>query len=175
MKQTQLNEYFAATWQPALSTYRSSKYTTIAEKIQDTEYLLDVGCGLNPFKQLVKNCYGIDPANPAADEMTAIQDFVAPRLYDVATCLGSINFGNEARIAEHIACVVQCLTPESRIYWRLNPGRYDHGNATCKDIEFFPWTFTKLRKYAALHGYTQTNEAVEDSEDILRLYAEWHR
>lgn len=108
----------------------------------------------------------------AADEMTAIQDFVAPRLYDVATCLGSINFGNEARIAEHIACVVQCLTPESR---RLNPGRYDHGNATCKDIEFFPWTFTKLRKYAALHGYTQTNEAVEDSEDILRLYAEWHR
>ena len=101
-----------------------------------------MGCGSNPFKQLVKNCYGIDPANPAADEMTAIQDFVALQLYDVATCLGSINLGNEERIAAHIDCVVRCMRPVIHNRWRLNSRRCNHGNATCEDI---------LRLYADRH------------------------
>ncbi len=171
-----LHDYFANTWRPALTTYSNSKYENIANNINDNEYLLDVGCGDNPFKSLVKNCHGIDPYNALADEQVSIEEFVPSRLYNVATCLGSINFGtDETYIAQQIEKVVSCLTPSSRIYWRVNPGRRDHSTAECMHIDFFPWTFTKLRKYAELHGYTQTNEHYEDSENVLRLYAEWHR
>ena len=61
-------------------------------------------------------------------------------LFDVATCLGSINFGSIDVISKQIAKVVSCLKPKSRVYWRLNPGRQDHPNRFCENIDYFPWT-----------------------------------
>ena len=58
--------------------------------------------------------------------------------FDVAFCLGSINFGNESNILNQIECVINCLNPQARIYWRCNPGLHDHGNEECETIEFFP-------------------------------------
>lgn len=170
-----LNNYFRHHWKPAMSAYSASSYSKIASQISDTDYLLDVGCGHNPFKTLVTHCYGIDPANDAADEQVSIDQFVPPRQYNVITCLGSINFGSEDLIANQIQKVVKCLTDHGTIFWRLNPGRTDHGNELCQQIPFFPWTFEKLQQFADQHGFQQINEFVDSDSQVIRLYAEWHR
>lgn len=168
-----LNWYFENHWQPATDTYQSSAYENIASQVGDHEYLLDVGCGHNPFKQLVKNCHGIDPANSSADEQVTIEDFIPTRQYDVITCLGSINFGSEFAIRKQLDKVVSCLATPGKIFWRLNPGRIDHGNQYCQQIDFFPWTLSKLREFAAEYGFDQTDEQTEIGKTVTRLYAKW--
>lgn len=175
LDQNFLNDYFRNHWKPSLTANHASSYESISSDILDSEYLLDVGCGDNKFKQLVKNCHGIDPANDLADEQVTIEDFVPTRKYDVATCLGSINFGDEETIAEQIKKVVSCLTDNSRIYWRLNPGRKDHDSALCNQIPFFPWTFEKLAEFAAVHNFVQVNQTLDEHERVVRLYAEWRK
>lgn len=170
-----LNDYFENHWKPSLTAYHASSYENIAKNILDTQYLLDVGCGDNPFKHLVKNSYGIDPANNAADEKISIEDFVSTKKYDVITCLGSINFGDEEIISKQIEKVVSCLSNEGRIFWRLNPGRKDHDNELCNRVPFFPWTFEKLKEFSELHNFKQLNESIDQDNNVIRLYAEWHR
>lgn len=170
-----LNDYFENHWKPSLTAYHASSYENIAKNILDTQYLLDVGCGDNPFKHLVKNSYGIDPANNAADEKISIENFVSTKKYDVITCLGSINFGDEEIISKQIEKVVSCLSNEGRIFWRLNPGRKDHDNELCNRVPFFPWTFEKLKEFSELHNFKQLNESIDQDNNVIRLYAEWHR
>jgi len=170
-----LNEYFGKHWAPSVTAYKNSSYETIAGKIKDDEWLLDAGCGFNPFKKLVKNVVGIDPAMDQADYKVTIEDYTPDRQFDVATCLGSINFGDESVVSRQIEKVVSCLKPASRIYWRLNPGRKDHADPLCEKVDFFPWDFDKLRAFADQHGFKQTNCEYETDGKVIRLYAEWHR
>jgi hypothetical protein len=169
-----LNEYFSKHWVSGDSRGLTSP-ARISTFINDDEWLLDVGCGTNPFKSLVKNVIGIDPAFAQADYKCTIEEYEPNRLFDVATCLGSINFGTSEIIERQIEKVVSCLTPSSRIYWRLNPGRRDHDNKQCLDISFFPWTFDKLNVFAKKHNYVQTVEKIDEHLTRPRLYAEWHR
>lgn len=152
-----------------------SSYQTIAEKIHPTERVLDVGCGFNIGKTLINNLVGIDPAFPSADYQVTIEDYQPDQLFDVALCLGSINFGTEDVIARQIEKVVSCLNKRSWIYWRLNPGRKDHVDPACQQVDFFPWSFDRLRSFAVQHGYTQYNEQEERNANTVRLYAEWRR
>ena len=122
-----------------------------------------------------KNIIGIDPAFDQADVKCTIEEYVPDRLFDVATCLGSINFGTIETIEEQIDKVVSCLKPVSRIYWRLNPGRKDHNNEECNQVPFFPWTFEILRQFAVTHNYIQTVEEFDAHVSRPRLYAEWHK
>jgi len=172
--QTLLNQYFAKNWNPGKGRGLTS-HERLATLIGNDEWILDAGCGTNPFKELGKQVVGVDPAFDQADIKCTIEEYVPDRQFDVATCLGSINFGSEDVIARQIAKVVSCLKPKSRIYWRLNPGRHDHDNEECADVPFFPWTFEKLRDYAIQHNYTQTVEEIDEHPTRPRLYAEWHR
>jgi len=169
-----LNNYFANHWL-AGRTKGITSPEEISKFIKEDEWLLDVGCGDNPFKNIVKNVVGIDPAFDQADIKCTIEEYVPNRLFDVATCLGSINFGSIDVIENQIAKVVSCLKPNSRIYWRLNPGRHDHGNDECNQVPFFPWTFEILKSFAEQHNYTQTVEEIDMHILRPRLYAEWHR
>jgi len=169
-----LNEYFSKHWVSGTSRGLTNP-VRISSFIKDEEWLLDVGCGVNPFKSLVKNVIGIDPAFDQADFKCTIEEYQPNRLFDVATCLGSINFGNAEIIERQIDKVVSCLAPSSKIYWRLNSGRHDHGNTECLAIPFFPWTFEKLNVFAKKHNYIQTVELVDQHLTRPRLYAEWHR
>lgn len=172
MNQTLLNEYFSTVWKSELNIYKYSGLQLI-DKIRPNEQVIDVGCGFNEFKQYIPNLVGIDPANPAADVITTIEDFKGNIYkFDVAFCLGSINFGTEDIILEQIRCVINLLNKRSRIYWRCNPGLHDHNNQECKDIVFYPWTEQKLINHASLFGYS-VKEIQIDSKD--RLYAEWIR
>jgi hypothetical protein len=137
---------------------------------------LDVGCGPNPFKGRIANLTGIDPAFDQADVKMSIEYFAADNVnhnrFDVAFCLGSINFGTEVNILNQITTVVSCLRPTARIYWRCNPGIADHSNEECKDINFFPWTIDKHVKYSELFGFRLITCCWDTGN---RIYAEWSR
>jgi hypothetical protein len=173
--QEYLNDYFRHHWQPSVDAYNYSAYDVIAKKILPHEWLLDVGCGANPFRGLVKNVIGIDPARDEADFRVTIEEFYATKKFDVAVCLGSLNFGTDAVISRQIQRVVDCLKPTARIYWRLNPGRHDHASERCQGIPFYNWSHRRLQDFAALHNFHQYNEQSETNGSVVRLYAEWHR
>ena len=171
MKQEDLNNYFSTVWRSNLAQYKYSGWALI-DKIKPTELVLDVGCGFNEYKSHIPNLVGIDPANSCADYQVRIEDFQVPSCFDVAFCLGSINFGGGANIISQIKSVVDCLKPQARIYWRCNPGLADHGNQECKDIEFYPWTIEKHVEFADLFKFKLV-KACWDTNN--RIYAEWSR
>jgi hypothetical protein len=118
---------------------------------------------------------GVDPARDEADVQCTIEDFYATRRFHVATCLGSINFGDDAVVGQQINKIVNCLHNHSRVFWRLNPGRRDHASERCQGIPFYPWSHQKLQTWAELHDFRQTNEQEETNGQVIRLYAEWYR
>ena len=171
MKQQDLDNYFSTVWQSNINQYKYSGWALV-DKINPGELVLDVGCGFNEFKHRVPMLVGIDPANEQADFQTPIEHFRTDIKFDVAFCLGSINFGNEINIVNQIAHVIACLKPQSRIYWRCNPGLADHNNDACKDIEFFPWTLDKHVKYSEQFGFRLMTCKWDNAN---RIYAEWSR
>ncbi len=162
--------YFSTIWKPNLNQYKYSGWT-LADKVKPEELVLDVGCGTNLFKGKIKNLVGIDPAFYQADYQTTIENFTTDKKFDVAFCLGSINFGNKLTIMNQIACVVNCLNPTARIYWRCNPGLADHGNEECKNIDFYPWSIDEHVKLSELFGF----RLITCCWDTDRIYAEWSR
>jgi SAM-dependent methyltransferase len=175
MKQQDLDKYFSTIWKFDLSQYNYSGWQLI-DKIQPHELVLDVGCGTNLFKSHIANLIGVDPAFDEADVKSSIESFAADTSnhskFDVAFCLGSINFGNEANILNQIEHVVKLLKPHARIYWRCNPGLADHGNDECTSINFYPWTIEKQIEFAERFGFN-CNLIRWDINN--RIYAEWHR
>lgn len=174
MNQDELNKYFSTIWRPNLDQYTYSGWALV-DKIQSSELVLDVGCGHNLFKSRILNLIGIDPANESADFKLPIEYFATDDInrhkFDVAFCLGSINFGNKLNILNQIACVVNCLKPAARIYWRCNPGVADHGNEECKLIDFYPWSIDEHVKLSELFGF----KLAIACWDHNRIYAEWIR
>ena len=174
MNQEELNKYFSTTWRSNLDQYQYSGWSLV-DKIQSNESVLDVGCGHNEFKTRILNLVGVDPAFDEADVKLTIEYFAADNVnhnkFDVALCLGSINFGNKLTIMRQIACVVNCLKPTARIYWRCNPDVADHGNEECKLIDFYPWTIEEHEKLSELFGF-KLMTACWDGD---RIYAEWSR
>jgi hypothetical protein len=171
MNQRDLNNYFSTIWQSNLKQYRYSGWALV-DKIHSEELVLDVGCGFNEFKLRIPNLVGIDPANDRADFKIPIEYFRNDIKFDVAFCLGSINFGSEVNIVNQIACVVACLKPQSRIYWRCNPGLADHNNEACKGIDFYHWTIEKHIEFSELFNF-RLDVAKWDTNN--RIYAEWSR
>ncbi len=175
--QEYLNDYFRNHWRPNLDAHIYSGYEQIASKIKDHEWVLDVGCGRNPFKTLLPRVIGVDPAFDEADFMVTIEEFQATKKFDVAICLGSLNFGDDAVISRQIYKMVSHLKDHSRVYWRLNPGRRDHASEKCQGVPFYPWSHRRLQQFAELFDFKQTEEKIESKADqsVVRLYAEWHR
>jgi hypothetical protein len=169
--QQHLNNYFGNHWRGRIDQYQYSGWALL-NKVGFSESVLDVGCGENPFKGRISNLTGIDPAFDQADYRCTIEQFESNVKFDVAFCLGSINFGSESVILAQINCVVNHLKPRSRIYWRCNPGRQDHGNRECESIDFFDWSPELLAQYAEQFGF-QLTDIQNDTNN--RLYAEWQR
>jgi len=173
--QTFLNEYFSTHWRSNGHKYIYSGYAILDKINADTDTVIDIGCGANPFKGKIANLTGIDPSDIGADVVSTIEDYNTDNKYDVALCLGSINFGSDTIIANQIEKVNDLLNDKSKVFWRLNPGQQDHRNEECKQINFYPWTFDLLAEFAALYGFTQSNCAHDHNGNHMRLYAEWSR
>jgi hypothetical protein len=163
--------YFSTIWKPNLNQYKYSGWTLV-DKVKSEEHVLDVGCGTNPFKDKIINLVGIDPASDQADYQTTIENFTTDKKFDVAFCLGSINFGTEKIILHQIESVVSLLKVQSRIYWRCNPGLRDHDNQVCQEINFFPWTFQNHLDYSERFNFSCPVLAWDNNN---RIYAEWSR
>jgi hypothetical protein len=174
VNQNYLNEYFHTTWHRKNGSLDNLEKTgwALINKINPGESVVDVGCGANPFKGKIPNLIGFDPAFDQADVKCTIEEFTSDEKFDVAFCLGSINFGDVADIERQIAKVLTLLKSKARIYWRCNPGAQDHGNEECKEISFYPWTMEEHVRLAELFKF----KLVECSWDTRnRIYAEWTR
>lgn len=171
MDQLALDKYFSTHWRSNMDQYQYSGWALV-NKINLGESVLDVGCGTNPFKTRIANLTGIDPAFDTADFRCTIEEFQSNVKFNVAFCLGSINFGSEETILNQIECVVRLLTPHSRIYWRCNPGLHDHGNEHCSKIDFFAWDPDLLHQYADRFGF-RVVDLQQDKNN--RIYCEWAR
>jgi hypothetical protein len=172
-----LNKYFSDDiWKP--TPIEEWKYSglELINKIEPHEYVIDVGCGYNMFKDKIPNLLGIDSVNDEANIKISIEEF--SRLYrgdkfDVALCLGSINFGDKLVITKQISKIVSILKDTSRIYWRCNPNSRDHDNDMCAQINFFPWSEEWMIHFAKLFNYKINYMKYEPNK--VRLYCEWKR
>jgi hypothetical protein len=175
VNQQYLNEYFGNIWHkhsdPCVKQNKSG--LELLTKISPDEWIIDVGCGRNPFKGKIQNLIGIDPAFDTADVKCTIDEYQTIQRFDVALCLGSINFGSVEDIERQIAKVVSLLNPDARIYWRCNPGKNDHPDAGCQDITFYPWSFEEHVRLSAKFGFTLVECCWE--QEGRRIYAEWTR
>lgn len=172
INQTLLNQYFSTEWRGRNGQYKYGGDALIS-KINKDEVVLDVGCGENYYKGKIPFLIGIDPANDNADVKTTIEDYNPTWLkFDVAFCLGSVNFGTKEDIFTQIDKIVSLLKPKGRIYWRCNPGHKDHGTEGCQQLDIFPWTKELLIEYAFKYGFTPAT-IIDDSGN--RIYAEWVR
>lgn len=176
INQEQLNNYFGTVWRNrnrGIEEFNLTGYA-LAEKVLEGERVIDVGCGTNPFRGMIPNLVGIDPAFPEADVQLSLEDYVKQGIlqrFNVAFCLGSINFGTQEDIEHQISLLTRVLkTRNTRIYWRCNPGQRDHGNPECETIPFYDWTFDEHYRLAALFNY-QVTEIEWDNNN--RIYAEW--
>lgn len=177
MSQQEINNYFRNHWYPNQPKDRFDQYkfsgNAILQKIKPTsDYVLDVGCGKNPFKGKITNLIGIDPASPDADHKIALEDFNFPAKFDVALCLGSINFGDDLNIQRQIMKLTSFLKPEAKIFWRCNPGVHDHTSEEFKNIQVFKWTKQDHYRLAMKFGFIVV-DIQDDSHN--RIYAEWAR
>ena len=169
--QKQLNTYFSTDWHARIED-RSMSGPSLVQKVLPGEWVLDVGCGFNYFKNKISTLIGIDPANDAACFTLSIEDFQPIIKFDVAFCLGSINFGDENDIRNDLTCLMRHMRHSSRIYWRCNPGVHDHDSHSFDAISVFPWTIELQHKFAAEFGYIIKEIVWENGN---RIYAEWVR
>lgn len=135
-----LANYFGKVWYSETKKYKYSGLSIIDEvNAMNPEAVIDVGCGYNEFKGKINNLIGIDPYNDKADIKVRIEEFETDTEYDVAICLGSINFGSTDKIYNEVSKVVSLVRPGGKIYFRANPGE-QHTNPAAKWITFYPWT-----------------------------------
>jgi hypothetical protein len=171
-QQPLLNQYFGNHWTGSLEKYEHSGWALLL-KIPANARILDVGCGLNLFAPYFPNLIGIDPASLRAHQQVTIEEFKTSHIFDVALCLGSINFGSEANIIRQITKVTTLLAPAAKIFWRCNPGVADHADQLCRKIHFYEWTIEKHYELANRFGFSVVEARWEPG--INRIYAEWAR
>lgn len=156
-----------------------SSYKRVLDQLDKDQWVLDVGCGINPLKFFHKKTWGIDITDVGSDEQVAIEDFKLPnqvrvftKKFDVAICWGSINFGSYQLIKKQIEKLASVMNEKkSVIYWRLNPGMADHVDERCQNINFFPWSSELMFEFANEHNYTIT----ELLPDENRIYCKWEK
>lgn len=160
---------------PNREKYKYSNNQCLSDKIKKNEWVLDVGCGRNMFKTYHAKTYGIDLYGTYSDETIDIVYFKPTRLYDVALCLGSIQYGDRSNIHNQIRGVINALKPKARIYWRFDLYRQRKGHDIDDEysrLGVFDWSYEEQIKFAADFEFNIDFISM-DIDD--RLYAEWSR
>lgn len=143
-----LAQYFSTVWQPETKKYKYSGLTIVDEvNAMNPEAVIDIGCGYNEFKGKINNLIGIDPYNPRADVISKVEDYETDTLFDVAICLGSINFGSTETILKELNSVSDLVKPGGIMYFRVNPGE-QHAAFESRWINFYGWDPTFISSAA---------------------------
>ena len=131
--------YFGKVWYPETKKYKYSGLAIIDEvNAMNPESVIDIGCGYNEFKGKINNLIGIDPYNNKADIKSSIEDYETDTQFDVAICLGSINFGGSQKIIQEMEKVISLVKDGGYIYFRVNPGE-QHSAPEARWINFYDW------------------------------------
>ena len=134
-----LKNYFSKVWQPETKKFKYSGLAIIDEvNAMNPDNVIDIGCGYNEFKGKIKNLIGIDPYNDRADIDVHTLDYKPDIKFDVAICLGSINFGSSDKILAELENVVSMVKSGGMLYFRVNPG-IQHDKPAAKWINFYDW------------------------------------
>ena len=134
-----LKNYFSRVWQPETKKFKYSGLAIIDEvNAMNPDNVIDIGCGYNEFKGKIKNLIGIDPYNDRADIDVHTLDYKPDVQFDVAICLGSINFGSSDKILAELENVVSIVKSGGMLYFRVNPG-IQHDKPAAKWINFYDW------------------------------------
>ncbi len=170
-----------------LSHYRSSTGLAGIEYINNKlkpNSVLDVGCGMNKFKELLPNLTGVDLVDyracdkygnaTGADWFGDVMDFNQP--HDMIYCVGALNFGSEATILK-LLDKFKTLSKTGRVFGHVRPGQKEDINRD-KQAGFlhYPWTMAEVERITDLAGYEIVNLKVESTsvtdmpDDIITLY-----
>jgi hypothetical protein len=136
---TVLTRYFSKVWQPETKKYKYSGLSIIDEvNAMNPNAVIDIGCGYNEFKGKIQNLIGIDPFNSRADVNSTVLDYKTDQKFDVAICLGSINFGSSDKIISELTAAVNLVKAGGLLYFRVNPGQ-QHVKPEAHWINFYDW------------------------------------
>ena len=134
-----LKNYFGKVWQAETKKFKYSGLAIIDEvNAMNPDNVIDIGCGYNEFKGKIQNLTGIDPYNDRADISVHTLDYKPEVEYDVAICLGSVNFGSSDKILGELENVVSMVRSGGFLYFRVNPG-IQHDKPAAKWINFYDW------------------------------------
>lgn len=134
-----LKNYFSKVWQPETKKFKYSGLAIVDEvNAMSPDNVIDIGCGYNEFKGKINNLIGIDPYNDRADIDVHTLDYKPDVQFDVAICLGSINFGSSDKILAELENVVGMVKSGGMLYFRVNPG-IQHDKPAAKWINFYDW------------------------------------
>ena len=81
--------------------------------------------------------------------------------YDIALCLGSINFGDEDTIDRQIDKLHTLWRREA--IFRVNPG-IKHTGVKYENIEWYPWTQKKIYDIAKQYNYVVKDMKIEHTD-----------
>jgi hypothetical protein len=167
-----LTKYFSKVWQPETKKYKYSGLAIIDEvNAMDPTAVIDIGCGYNEFKGKIQNLIGIDPYNHRADVKATVLEYqVTDIKYDVAICLGSINFGSSDKIIKELTAAVNLVKDGGVLYFRVNPGQ-QHTAPESQWINFYDWDPVFISNMAK-----QLNcELLAIRKDLNRIYFVWRK
>ncbi|RSZ58874.1 class I SAM-dependent methyltransferase [Massilia atriviolacea] len=158
-----LRFFNARTWQASIERFPLSGYALVDRvNALRPRFVVDVGCGFNPFKGKIPNLIGIDIANDGADLQCDLHDApFADAAIDVCLALGSINFGDRAAILAALRKVHAWLKPGGSLFMRANPGE-PIGAA----ITVFPWDEESVAQFASELGFA-VNGPVQEERLVL--------
>ena len=161
-----LHNYFSKVWQPETKKYKYSGLSIIDEvNAMKPRRVVDLGCGYNEFKGKIKNLIGVDSYNDKADIREYVHTFRSKEKFDVAICLGSINFGSSDKIINELKSAIDLVTPTGILYFRVNPGR-QHDNEESKWINFYDWDPVFISNIAEFFNC----DLLTIRKDLNRLY-----
>lgn len=87
--------------------------------LTDPKFIIDVGCGMNFFKDILPGIHGIDPIDQRADEIAFFnKEFVDKNLgkYDAVISINAIHFVSIRRFSEVLILISKLAKPERRIF-----------------------------------------------------------
>ena len=163
-----MNSYFNGIWKDTNYQYLEHSGYSLVDYVNNKKpsSVLDVGCGYNRLKSLIPNLIGIDPFNDAADIKTSLEEYKSVP-YDIALCLGSINFGDEETIDKQIDKLHTLWRREA--IFRVNPGIPHAGWDDF--IEWYQWTPEKIKGIAKRYNYNLECLKMEyTKENALRYF-----
>jgi hypothetical protein len=162
-----LRNYFSNVWQAETKKFKYSGLAIIDEvNGMNPDNVIDIGCGYNEFKGKIQNLTGIDPYNDKADISVHTLDYKPDVEYDVAICLGSINFGSSDKILAELENVVSMVKSGGFLYFRVNPG-IQHDKPAAKWINFYDWDPVFISNAAK---YLNCEVLILRQDDNNRLY-----